>query len=400
MRKTTKQMNYQKKVQNEEKEMKIKQNYDLGKYMTFEYSKSKPTHNWFWYKEGFAPEIVEYAIGNSKPKIILDPFCGVGTTLLTAKQGGIESVGVDASSLAVFISKTKTENYSKEDIESVKSFLATKIKPEEGVRPLRWEFELFDARAAFPKRNYNQILALRNAIEQEEGKGRDLLLLALLSILPQASIIVKDGGVLKITRRKRALPAKEIFKRKVKKILEDLEQNEALEPVPQVFLGDARGLDLPEESVDLVVTSPPYLNNIDYSKIYGLELSLLHMSKAEAEETRMRAVRSFIGKKMDVQEMPPEVGEIGYRIPIIGTYFKDMEQSIAEMYRVLQDGGSTHIIVSNSVIHQTHVLVDEILAEIGERIGFEAEIIIGAERIADVKPQKIKTRESIVVLKK
>jgi hypothetical protein len=52
------------------------------------------------------------------------------------------------------------------------------------------------------------------------------------------------------------------------------------------------------------------------------------------------------------------------------------------------------------VIHKTHVLVDEILGEIAERIGFDAEVIVGAERIADVRPQKVKTRESMVVLRK
>jgi DNA modification methylase len=170
---------------------------------------------------------------------------------------------------------------------------------------------------------------------------------------------------------------------------------------PQIYLGDARGMDIEGESVDLVVTSPPYLNNIDYSKIYGLELSLLAMSKAEASEMRMRAIRSFIGKQMEVVEMPQEVGEIGERIPIIGTYFSDMELAIAEMYRVLNEKGEAHITVSNSVIHETHVIVDEIFAQIAERIGFrETEIIVGAERIADVKPQKVKTRESIVILRK
>ena len=230
---------------------------------------------------------------------------------------------------------------------------------------------------------------------------RDLLLLALLSILPQASIVLKDGGVLKIKKEKMAMPAREIFRRRVKKMVNELESASIHGPVPEVMLGDARMLDIEKESIDLVVTSPPYLNNIDYSKIYGLELSLLNMSKCEAEEMRMRAVRSFIGKKMDVEEMPQEVGEIGYRIPIIGTYFKDMELAMAEMFRVLRSGGSAHVVVSNSVIHETHVLVDEIFAEMAERIGFgDTEIVVGAERIADVRPQKVRTRESIVVMRK
>lgn len=380
--------------------MQIINKPELGQYMTFEFSKEKPIHGWFWYKEGFAPELVEWSIRETKKKseikTILDPFCGVGTTLLTAKNLGIMSIGVDASSLAVFVSKTKTDDYEQKDLEEAIAFLEKRLEPV----PVDWQFELFSPRAAFPKRNYNEILALREAIEQESEKVRNLLLLALLSILPQASIVLKDGGVLKIIKDKKALPAREIFRRRVKKMVRDLE-TQKMGYGPQIYLGDARGMDVEGESIDLVVTSPPYLNNIDYSKIYGLELSLLSMSKAEAAEVRMRAIRSYIGKQMEIQDMPPEVGEIGEKIPIIGTYFKDMELAIKEMHRVLDENGEAHITVSNSVIHDTHVIVDEVFAQMADRIGFrETEIIVGAERIADVKPVKVKTRESIVILRK
>jgi len=382
--------------------MKITSEPGLGQAMTFELSKKKPFHGWFWYKEGYAPEIVEYAFqkeGTPKDSLVVDSFCGVGTTLLAAKEAGLRSFGVDSSPLAVFVSKTKTDDYSSEDIERVKEFLANAFKGRQEAR-VQWEFELFSPRAAFPKRHYNDILYLREKIEQEEGKVRDLLLLALLSIIPQSSIIVKDGGVLKIDKRKRAVPVKDAFKRKVKRIISDLSEP-VVGPVPDVQLGDARRVELEDESADIIVTSPPYLNNIDYSKVYGLELSLLNMSKGEAEQTRKRSVRSFIVRRMDVDEMPPEVGDVGYKIPIVGTYFKDMESTMREMFRVLKPGKSAYVIVSNSVIHQTHVLVDEVLAEIGERIGFsENQIIVGSERIADVKPHKIKTRESIVLLRK
>jgi len=385
--------------------MRIIQRPELGRYMTFELSKEKPVHGWFWYKEGYAPELEEWALvdfesrSGRKALSVLDPFCGVGTTLLAAKERKIESEGVDASTLAAFVSKAKTDDYSQSDIEGALAFLGKRLDyagADEGA----WEFELFPPRAAFPRRNLIEIMALRRAIEEEEGRARNLLLLALLSILPQSSIIMKDGGVLKIDKRKRALPAREIFRRKVKRMARDLE-GRPQGFAPRVFLGDARALDSPAEEADAVITSPPYLNNIDYSKVYGLELSLLAMSKAEAEEVRMRAVRSFIGRRMDVGEMPPEVGDDGIRIPIIGTYFKDMEASISEMFRVLAPGGIAYVNVSNSVIHETHVLVDEIFAQMAERIGFAGiEIAVGAERVADVRPQKVRTRESVVIMRK
>jgi len=227
-----------------------------------------------------------------------------------------------------------------------------------------------------------------------------LLLLALLAILPQVSVIIKDGGVLKISRNKRAMPVKDAFRRKLKHMLQDLEQHAINGPEPEILLGDARNTGFGEESADLVVTSPPYLNNIDYSKVYGLELSLLSLRKESAQQVRSRSVRSFIGKDMKVSAMPVEVGEIGEKIPIVGTYFADMEAMMKEAYRILTPEKACYLVVGNSVIHDHHIIVDEVLAEIGERLGFQANIIVGAERIADVRPAKVKTRESVVVLRK
>jgi DNA modification methylase len=384
--------------------MKITNDFSLGPYMTFDQSKELPFHCWFWYKEGFSPELVKWAINKERkrPERLLDPFCGVGTSLLVAKENGIFAAGVDASDLAAFVSKAKTRNYSSRDIETAKEFSASIFAESRPPAPLQWEFELFDPSKAFPKRNLNDILFLRERIEYLEPGSRSLLLLALLSVLPQASLIIKDGGVLKISKEKSAMPVKDAFRRKVKRMVADLESSaDNIAPEPEVFLGDARSMGLPDASEDIIVTSPPYLNNIDYSKIYGMELSLLAMSKAAAEEVRMRSVRSFIGRKMRVQEMPVEVGEIGERIPIIGTYFADMEGAIKEMHRVLVPGAAAYVNVSNSVIHDTHVLVDEIFADMAQRIGFnEVEIVVGAERIADVKPQKVRTRESVVIMRK
>jgi DNA modification methylase len=72
-----------------------------------------------------------------------------------------------------------------------------------------------------------------------------------------------------------------------------------------------------------------------------------------------------------------------------------------EMFRVLKPGGIAYVNVSNSVIHETHVIVDEVFAEMALRIGFkEADIVVGAERVADVRPQKVRTRESVVIMRK
>ncbi|MBU0586920.1 methyltransferase domain-containing protein [Candidatus Micrarchaeota archaeon] len=381
--------------------MEISLDRKIGKYFTFEPSKSTPIYNWFYYKEAYSPECVHWALDKFKIKkgTILDPFCGIGTTLLSSKSAGLSAFGLDASPLAVFVSKTKTANYSKHDLEDIQSVLSllfqTKIPPR-----FRWQFELFPIQKAFPPANLRDILMIREKLLLVENeKARNLLLLALISVLPMCSFVMKDGGVLRI-KKKSVAPAKEMFKKRAKKMLKEITSSKINDPEPEVLLGDARAIPYEAESFDTLITSPPYLNNIDYTKVYGLELSLLELDWKAAERTRKQSLRSFITSQSKEEKIPEEAFDFAAKIPVAGTYFSDMEKVLSETHRVLKPNSSACFIVGNAVIHETHIPVDEILASIGERLGFESEIVVGLERIADVKPRKIKTRESAIIFHK
>lgn len=378
--------------------MKISSDYSLGPYFTFDPSKGKPIFNWFFYKEAYSPEIVHHFLRRFSPQNVLDQFSGIGTTALAAKSRGIQAFGIDSSPLAVFVGQVKTRNYSEDDLQGAREFLKNLFQEKSAPR-VRWPFELFPVEKAFPPVNLRDILFIRERLDSIENENaRGLLLLALVSILPMCSFVLKDGGVLKIAK-KQVAPAKEMFKRRAKKMLADLE-NPINGPEPQILLGDARELPFENETMDAAITSPPYLNNIDYTKVYGLELSLLGLRADDAKKARERAVRSFVNIVTRADSFPEELGEIGDRIPVAATYFSDMEKVLEETRRVLKPGSSASFIVSNAVIRETHIPVDEILAQIGERLGFECEIIAGLERIADVKPAKVRTRESAIVFRK
>ncbi|MEW6528850.1 MAG: DNA methyltransferase [Candidatus Micrarchaeota archaeon] len=387
---------------------------ELGRYFTFESDKSKPIYNWFYYKEAYSSEFVEQILDKfgMRNGNILDPFCGIGTTCLVAKSRGLHAFGVDCSQLAVFIGKVKTRNYSESDISIIYEFMKN-IFQEKTSAKLNWKFELFKIENAFPPANLRDILFIRQKISEiDNEKARDFALLALISIIPMCSFILKDGGVLKIVKKSVA-PVKEMFKRKIKRMLADIRsENRITGSEPQIYLGDARLLPFESEIMDAIITSPPYLNNIDYTKVYGLELSLLQLCNdfgaLDLKKTRKRSIRSFIASNIisnadefrDELEIQYEIQSIGYKIPIIRAYFSDMEKVLKESFRVLKHNGTASFVVGNSVIHGTHVFVDEIIAEIGARIGFESEIWIGSERIANIGTAKIKTRESAVILRK
>ncbi len=375
---------------------------DIGPYFTFTPSKIKPIYNWFFYKEAFSPEAVEYFLNEFEVTegTILDPFCGIGTTLLYAKSKGLNSIGYDASPLSVFASRVKCENYSQEDLSFAKETLKIFSERILSAPPIIWKPELFQAHKIFSTQSLTFILKARAAVESiENEKVRDLFLLGLLSILPQCCFLMKDGGVLKIDKRKSCPPAKPLFKRRIKDMILDLENSNIRGPLPKIEIGDARKIPLENESIDTIITSPPYLNNIDYTKIYGLELSLLEPYSNSVRDARGRSLSSF-EKKVPLEYVPKEAEEFGYKYPLIGGYFSDMEKVLRESYRVLKPGSSGVFIVGNSIMFGLHILVDEILAEIGERIGFEAEIITSLQRFASTPHAKIETRESAIVFRK
>ena len=91
---------------------------NLRDLVTFIPNKAEPIHNWLYYKEGFSRGLVEWAVKEFELKEpVCDPFCGVGTTMLAAKQMGMQSIGFDVSPLAVLASEVKTRNHNLQLIE-------------------------------------------------------------------------------------------------------------------------------------------------------------------------------------------------------------------------------------------------------------------------------------------
>lgn len=93
----------------------------------FVFSSRYARHRWFNYKEGFSPVLVEKLFdeyGLKKGDVVCDPFCGAGTTLAVAKSRGMHSIGFEVNPFAAFITKVKTENYTKKDIEVFKKYIS------------------------------------------------------------------------------------------------------------------------------------------------------------------------------------------------------------------------------------------------------------------------------------
>lgn len=357
---------------------------EIAEWVTFKKNFEHPIHDWFYFKEGFSKELVDWIIDAFELKgPLYDPFCGCGTTLLTAKQRNIVSYGLDISPLAVLVSKVKTRNY---DVEKLKDSFANCIKNVTSLEiPNKKIFKKY-----FDRENIEDICMIKQNIKElPDEKTRDFFMLALMGSAAKVALVKKQGRSLRRIKR-RPLPIRKIFFEKVEKMVSDLSDCAATGPEPKVIEGDARYFTL-REKANAIITSPPYLGKEEYAKVYKIELGLF-LDQAPKLQTYFGEIRE-IPKTGKYEEMPIEAK----------AYFLDMEKALEKMQESLQKGGLAFIVVSGGCLPNAVIESDEIIEQIAENAGFAKVDRILARKVPCMRDRtKLvgKTRESVIVLEK
>src|SRR3989338_277147 len=354
---------------------KVEEKLDWRELATFVPNKTLPIYNWFYYKEGFSKELVDLLInmlGLKQGDTVLDMFCGSGTTLVACKEAGINAIGLDVLPTAIFASQVKIINYEPESLrEEAKILFRRKF------HQLEWEFPKI-MRAMINKYALADIAFFSSQIDRL--KNKDFFTLALLNTSIKVSYAWKDGGVIKI-RKHPVPPLRKLFQRVVYRMIKDVEESKPTNASVLIKQEDARKTSLPDNSVDAVITSPPYLNNIDYTKLYAIEDFFMKMR-------HVPSLRSFLGVR-DGKDQE-------------NSYFEDMKETLSEMYRVCKPGASVAIIIGNAWLGK-EVESDFITAYLAEQIGFSVEkIFVLNKRFAleNRTEKKGILRESLIILKK
>ncbi|GBC71669.1 hypothetical protein HRbin02_01454 [Candidatus Calditenuaceae archaeon HR02] len=373
----------------------VEERYDLWSLATFKPNKNIPIHRWFYFKEGFSRDLVVMLLqelGVSRGCVVLDPFVGSGTTPLACMEEGFVGVGVDASPLAVFVSLAKTRIYDPVELrEALDKCLSTAPQHPalpDGLSPT--------VRRAFPRRNLEELFNLKEAVDEIEPKGpRIFLKLALMNASVKASYIFRDGSVLRFVKRP-VPPLRTIFRRIAQSMIEDVNRVKFKCGPAVILQGDARRLNqIEDESVDAVITSPPYLNKIEYTRVYEVELEIFFGKKVQD------LIRSYIG--LVGREAPRVIPGLEDLPDSAKLYFSDMREVLEEMWRVLKDGGKAAVVVAGGVYPDRVVESDYILADLARRAGFKVEKIrvVGKRVATSGRVHRIgAARESIVYLAK
>ena len=262
-------------------------------------------HDWYRFVLSFPPHLVREYIdrfdlgGNS---VVLDPFCGTGTTLVESQRHGIQSIGVEGNPVAHFASSVKTD-WSPNPDELVEhaeqvSALASELLAETGLRRLPEEPQALLLGHSISDRPLHKTLILLEALQRRVSlrlARHERLALAKALVFTISNL--EFGPEIGVGRPKEDAPVIESWLAGVQAMARDLEVLAGLgAPRAVVHLGDARQVtrQIPANSVDAVITSPPYPNEKDYTRTTRLESVVLGFvrSKQDLRALKQGLVRS------------------------------------------------------------------------------------------------------------
>jgi len=304
---------------------------------------------------------------------VVDPMVGSGTTIVTARLYGHRALGFDTDPLALLISKAWSSDVDPEPLRDVATVILDDARRRyrsvtvKDAYPLGANEETREfIRFWFDPTNRRQLAALAGSISQVRSRATQAMLWCAFSRM----IITKGAGVsLAIDvshsrphRVHRVAPIRplERFSMALDQVLRGahFSSSDRL-PKAEVRRGDARAIPLEDNSVDLVITSPPYLNAIDYLR--GHKLSLVWMGHQIDELRELRAgnigserfdnSKVMASYRLTAEKVVGSFADLPTRAQAMLTqYFGDMDQVLGEISRILKRRSTAVIVVGNSTI--------------------------------------------------
>ncbi len=384
-----------------------------------------PAHDWYRFVLSFPPHLVrDYArrFELSGDAVVLDPFCGTGTTLVEAKKLGIASIGVEAMPMSKFAAEVKTDWSPDPDTlarhagliaeKAAAALAADQVSDEPGastVEGLHLRGVDPDAAKLLIKHSISplpmhKVLVLREMLRSEQAAGlSDHERLALARVLPTEVGNLKFGPEVGVGTIRNDAAVVAPWLERVQSMVADLRVlGERDETPASVVTGDARavGSCVPADSVDAVITSPPYPNEKDYSRTVRLESVLLcYLTDRESlRSTKRGLLRSntrgvyrddddsvWVADDERVQELATQIEDRRIALGkdsgfermyhrVTKLYFGGMARHLSSLRSALRPGARLAYVVGDQASYlRVMIRTGRILAEIAERIGYEVE---------------------------
>jgi hypothetical protein len=403
-------------------------------------NKKLPFYSWFRYKEGFSEPFVEYVINHilqyPQPGTLLDPFSGAGSALFAASVRGWRTKGIDVLPAGIYATEARfvAERVDADEFRTVVS----EIMQVNFVDHHHPEYELKHiaiTRGAFPQIEEKQLVGYIAYCQKHitDEDMRTLLLYAAICILEEISYTRKDGQYLRWDARSgrsqgekpfnkdRIYTFREAIEQKLKQMAADLGDQYTQQTLfeegpteeipyipPELYEGSCLYM-LPlmeSNSIDAVLTSPPYANRYDYTRTYALELVYLGCNADKVKQLRQDMLSCTVENKDKQDQLQSFYKEIGREVDfqnieeafhkqaalqeiitilntyqaqgelnnpgiasLIHNYFYEMCFVVHELARIVKPGGTIVMVNDNVRYAGEEVPVDLILSAIAEAFG-------------------------------
>jgi len=347
------------------------------------------THNLHSYPAKFIPQIPGNIIANlSVPgELILDPFGGCGTTALEAIRLGRRAISVDANAIGTLIGKVKTSNLDQSillELKAIKNVLKTLLLNLPPIEKLYEENKKYipsipNIDKWFPPTSVSELACIRSKIlAMENDKAQNIASLALSKIVLPASF--QDSETRYSSKPRQISRGESIIRylESLDDIIIDVKKTQSTirYGVCNFYTENARHIAnnvCRNNSVDLIVTSPPYGNAYDYHLYHRFRLLWLGHDP------------NSLGKIEIGSHLRHQRESSGFT-----TYLSEMKDVLCSMYQVLKPGRYAVLVVGDAVYDKILYQGAESLSEVASQIGFETACII--ER------QIHKSRRSVVAV--
>lgn len=382
------------------------------------------THKFFPYPARFIPQIPRYFIREfmHNHHALLDPFCGCGTSLVEAKFLGYTSYGIEINPLGRLLTEVKTTPldlgklgiWRKSVSEMFRKNVADPFIPEFTNRDYWFNPEV-----------QKDLGRLKVAIDHVRNEAvRKFFLVCLASIVRKCSNA--DPAISKpvyTKRMKKLVPDRKVdafklfndrlteYSGRIVTLSNFLEHDET---EAKLIGEDARRIDLPDGSVHLVVTSPPFINAQEYFRTTKFEIwwcGLADAAMVHEMETRMIGMeRVSNGEAKDLQLLKKRgmeradgfIEKVYAKDPgrayIMFHYFREMEIVFREVKRVLDDEGRFCITIGDNTIRKIPVPTHALIVDLAESVGFKTQKV--AYDIIKVHSLSIKRHETAGLIDK
>lgn len=376
------------------------------RFLFISYDQSRYTHGLHKYPAKFFPELPRWLIKrySKEGDIILDPFTGSATTNIEALLNKRHSVGIDVDPFTRFLAKVKTTPLKKEEVDyGIESLLSqiTTYKPSQvhndDLPDFPFRDNWFNNEILFELSFIRKVI---NNIDVNEDV-KDFYKICLSSIIRAVSNADNNctRTVVRKKLKKQIYPSMALTKFVEAILINSHRINNFSKICPKNVSvefpdnEDARFMSYKNNYFDLAITSPPYVNAVDYPRTHQLEiywlgfangsltpLKRMHVGTESVKADDYKELKSINLKDADLK-LKKICKKDKRRAFIAYKYLKDMELNLKEIYRTLKPGAKYIPVVGNNNIRGEIFENWKYIMQLGEKSGFKINTYFGSEII-------------------